>query len=120
MTTIKLNNENKTEITFSYDNGLPYKKAIRPSIEYGDWKINSHITLIKVNLSDDEVLLFKNIDNIKFQQITKIKKEVWFDLIDVYLVFQTNSYLDNHIQNENFILVFMNQEKILSSCGFSK
>ena len=38
MTTIKLNNENKTEITFSYDNGLPYKKAIRPSIEYGDWK----------------------------------------------------------------------------------
>ena len=63
---------------------------------------------------------FKNIDNIKFQRITKIKKEVWFDLIDVYLVFQTNSYLDNHIQNENFILVFMNQEKILSSCGFSK
>ena len=80
MTTIKLNSENKTEITFSYDNGLPYKKAIRPSIEYGDWKINSHITLIKVNLSDDEVLgIIEEYDNL-INRFSKINGDINEDL----------------------------------------
>lgn len=42
MTNITLNNENKTEFTFSYDNGLQYKKSIRPAINYGNWTENSN------------------------------------------------------------------------------
>ena len=45
MTTITLNNENKTQIEFTYNNGLPYKKSIRPEYEYGDWEKNNEIAL---------------------------------------------------------------------------
>jgi hypothetical protein len=41
MTTITLNNEEKTKVIFEYENGLPYKKSIRPEMEYGDWKKNN-------------------------------------------------------------------------------
>ena len=120
MTTIKLNNKNKTEINFSYDNGLPYKKAIRPAIEYGDWKKNPQIALIKVNLSDDEILLFKDIFNINCHRIVGLKNEIWLDLNDVYLVLNANDYLDEKLQTEKFMLAFLKKNEILSSWGFSK
>ena len=118
MTTIKLNNKNQTEINFSYDNGLPYKKAIRPSVEYGDWKKDKNKTLIKITLSNEDSLLFKDLNNINCIRITKIKEEVWFDLDDVYLIFKTNSYLDNRIQSENFSLIFYHNDHWVSSWGF--
>ena len=86
MTTITLNNENKTQIEFTYNNGLPYKKSITPEIEYGNWKEDNSFILFKVNLSNDDLLLIKDKNNIECKEITKIKKEIWFDLDDVYLV----------------------------------
>ena len=120
MTTIKLNNENKTEINFSYDNGLPYKKAIRPAIEYGDWIDNNKIALIKINLTSEDLKLFSNINNIDFGLIKKIDKEIWFDLSDVYLVLKANTYLDNKIKNMKFMLAFCNNNHCLCSVGFDK
>ena len=52
MTTITLNNENKTQIEFTYNNGLPYKKSITPEYEYGNWKENNQIALIKLKLQN--------------------------------------------------------------------
>lgn len=122
MTTIKLNNENKTEITFSYDNGLPYKKAIRPSIEYGDWSNNKDIMIIKLFLSKQDIALFRDKNNIECLKLNKIQEEIWFDLHDVYLVLSTNLYIDNKIKNKKFILAFLDEEQnnILCSWGFSK
>ena len=122
MTTIKLNNENKTEITFSYDNGLPYKKAIRPSIEYGDWSNNKDIMVIKLFLSKQDIALFRDKNNIECLKLNKIQEEIWFDLHDVYLVLSTNLYIDNKIKNKKFILAFLDEEQnnILCSWGFSK
>ena len=84
MTTIKLNNKNQTEINFSYDNGLPYKKAIRPSIEYGNWTNNEDIMVIKVFLSQQDISFFSDKNNIECLKLNKIKEEIWFDLKDVY------------------------------------
>ena len=77
MTTIELNNKNKTKITFSYDHDLPYKKSIRPDIEYGDWKENTKITLIKINFSDRDYKLFENPHEIEIVGIYEIKNEFW-------------------------------------------
>ena len=119
MTIIQLNNENKTQVEFTYDHGLPYKKAIRPEIEYGNWKEDNSFTLLKINLSNDDLLLIKDKHNIECKSITKINKEVWFDLEDVYLVFETNSFLDNKIKNEKFSLIFYENNNWLSSWGFA-
>ena len=122
MTTIKLNNKNQTEINFSYDNGLPYKKAIRPSIEYGNWTNNEDIMVIKVFLSQQDISFFSDKNNIECLKLNKIKEEIWFDLKDVYLVLSTNKHMDNKIKNKKFILAFLNEEQnsILCSWGFSK
>ena len=47
---------------------------------------------------------------------------MWFDLGDVYLVFESNTYLDNKIKNEDFLLAFLNETEteLFSSWGFSK
>ena len=119
MTTIQLNNENKTQVELTYDHGLPYKKAIRPEIEYGNWKEDNSFTLFKINLSNDDLLLIKDKHNIECKSITKINKEVWFDLEDVYLVFETNSFLDGKIKNEKFSLIFYQNNNWLSSWGLS-
>ncbi len=122
MTTMQLNNENKTKVTFEYDNGLPYKKSITPEIEYGEWTENQNIALIKVKLSENDLSLIKNKNNIKCQRITKLKKELWFDLDDVYLVFDTSSYLDKKISEEKFLLAFLNETEteLFCSWGFFK
>jgi hypothetical protein len=73
MTTITLNNENKTQIEFSYDSGIPYKEEIRPECEYGDWKEKPDYCLIKMFLCDDELKHFKNKKEIKFTDIHFIK-----------------------------------------------
>ena len=48
MTKIQLNNENKTEFTFEYDNGLPYKERIRPKYEFGKLKTNNNLAGINI------------------------------------------------------------------------
>ena len=59
MTIIQLNNENKTQIEFTYDSGIPYKKEIRPAYGYGDWEENNQIVIIKVDFNDKEFSLFQ-------------------------------------------------------------
>ena len=122
MTTITLNNDNKTQIEFTYNNGLPYKKSIRPDYEYGEWTENQNIALINVKFSENDLSLIKNKNNIKCQRITKLNKELWFDLDDVYLVFESSKYLDDKISEEKFILAFLNETgtELFSSWGFFK
>lgn len=120
MTTIIDNNENKTDFTFEYNNGLPYKKSIRPEYEYGDWEKNKQIALFKINLNNEELNLFKDKNNIDFHLIRKINNEIWIDLDDVYLILKSNSYVDEKIQNKKFVLGFFENKKLLSSSGFTK
>ena len=80
MTTIELNNKNKTKINFSYEHGLPYKKSIRPDIEYVDWAEYESITLISVFFSKDDLNLLTK-TKINCLEINLIKNEFWFDLI---------------------------------------
>ena len=120
MTTIQLNNENKTQVEFTYDNGLPYKKSISPEYEYGNWKENNQIALIQVKLTDYEVSLFEDKNNMVGKSIYGFTDEIWIDLKDVYLVLKNNKYLHNKIENKKFVLVFLNNNEILSSWGYTK
>ena len=120
MTTITLNNENKTEVTFEYDNGLPYKKSITPEYEYGNWSKNNEIVLIKIKLTEYEVSLFKDKNNFNLLSIHGQKDKIWFDLDDVYLILESNKYLHNKIQNKKFMLVFLENNIAISSLGYSK
>lgn len=58
MEKIILNNGKEINVNVDYGNGLPYKKAIFPSYEYGDWQQDSSIALIKFQLSLEEINLF--------------------------------------------------------------
>ena len=100
MTTIQLNNENKTQVEFTYDNGLPYKKSISPEYEYGNWKKNNQIALIKVKLTDYEISLFKDKNNINLISINGNNDEIWIDLEDVYLVLEGSKYLDKKFEKD--------------------
>jgi len=118
MTTITLNNDNKTQIEFTYNNGLPYKKSIRPSVHYGEWGKNKNIALIKIKLSENDIALIKNKNDIECKKITKINKDLCFDLNDVYLVFESSKYLDDKIQNEKFLLAFLNETETELFCSW--
>ncbi len=63
---------------------------------------------------------FKNKNNFNLLSINKKKDKIWFDLDDVYLVFETSSYLDKKIAEEKFLLGFFENKKLLSSFGFTK
>lgn len=118
MTTITVNNEEKTKIIFEYENGLPYKKSIRPEMEYGDWKKNNKITLLKVILTDNEYSLFSNPDNIEISNIYQIKNEFWIDLNDIYLIVPKEKDIVNAINNDKILITFNYKNKLLSSLGF--
>ena len=118
MTTMQLNNENKTQVEFNYNNGLPYKKSIRPDIHYGEWGKNKNIALIKVKLSENDLSLVKNKNDIECKSITKINEEFWFDLDDVYLVFESSKYLDDKIKNEKFLFAFLNENETELFCSW--
>ena len=120
MTTIQLNNENNTQVEFTYDNGLPYKKSIRPEIEYGNWKKNNQIALIKVKLTDYEISLFEDKNNIDLISINGNNNEIWIDLEDVYLVLKGSKFLNKKFQNKKFMFVFFENEKAISSVGYTK
>ena len=118
MTTIQLNNENKTQVEFTYNHGLPYKKAIRPAIHYGEWKKNKNIALVKVKLSENDLLLIKDKNDIECIGITKINKEVWFDLQDVYLVFDLKPYLEKKLKEGKVLLAFLNENENELFCSW--
>lgn len=120
MTTITLNNENNTEIIFEYEHDLPYKKSIRPEMEYGDWQENSTITLIIVTLSDLEYSLFKEPKEIEIMSAYQIGEEYWFDLQDVYLVMPLDINLQKAFQNNKFLFAFMHKEILVASSGYLK
>ena len=120
MTTITLNNDNKTQIEFTYNNGLPYKKSITPKYEYGTWKENNQIALIKIKLSENDLSLIKNKNHITCKGIYGQKDKIWFDLEDVYLILESNKYLSEKVQNEFFILIFYQNETPICSWGFDE
>ena len=118
MTTIQLNNENKTQVEFTYDNGIPYKKEIRPAYEYGDWEDYPNIALIKVDFNDKEFSLFQNKQKLKFTEIYFIKNEIWIDLEDCYAVLNRNDYLENKINENSFLIAFFHNKKHINAWGF--
>lgn len=118
MTTIILNNKNKTKITFEYEHGLPYKKSIRPLMEYGDWEENDKITIIVVNLNNEEYSLFSNPNNIEILNMQQIKNEFWFDLQEVYLVMQVDKQLHKAFLTNKFLIVFIYNGITLASSGY--
>jgi hypothetical protein len=117
MTTIELNNQNKTKFNFSYDNDLPYKKSIRPETKYGDWKENPKKALIKIFFSDLDYNLFKNPHKIKGLGTYICGDEIWFDLEDVYLIISLDSYLETKINEKNILLAFIYDNNVISSLG---
>lgn len=120
MTAIIANNENKTEFTFSYDSGIPYKKEIRPECDYGDWEDYPTIALIKLNFNDKEISLFNKKEHLKYKEIYFIKNEIWIDLEDCYAVIKRDDYLDKKINNSNFCFAFLHNQKIINTWGFSE
>ncbi len=118
MTTITLNNEEKTKVTFEYQHGLPYKKSIRPEIEYGDWEENDKITIIVVKFSNEEYCLFSNTNDIEILNKKKIKNEYWIDLNDIYLVMPINKQLQQAFQTNKFLFAFMYKNNLLASAGY--
>ena len=120
MTTITLNNENQTKITFEYEHGLPYKKSIRPLMEYGEWTKNDKITLLKIMLSDNEYSLFSNPNNIEILNIYQIKNEFWIDLNDVYLIIPREKDIVSAINNNTILITFNYNKKIISSLGVAQ
>ncbi len=106
------------KIEFSYDSGISYKEEIRPKCEYGDWKEQPDYCLIKMFLCDDELKQFKNKKEIKFTDIHFIKNEIWFDLEDCYSVLNRTDYLENKINENNFLIAFFHNKKHINAWGF--
>lgn len=118
MTTIILENENKTEVSFEYDNGLPYKERIRPSYEYGTLKSNNSLAGIKINLTKEEYADLNNQEVLLFEKAYFINDEIWFDMKTHYLIIGNNDFLSEKIQNSEFVLTLYNEDKKINSCGF--
>lgn len=119
MTTMQLVSENKTQIEFSYDSGIPYKEEIRPEYGIGIWKRNSKIKIIKLNFNDKEIRYFKNKNDLKFTHIYFIKNEIWVDLEDCYVVLKRDKELENSINESNFAFSFFHNDSYLTAWGFS-
>lgn len=117
MNTITLNNEQKTEVSFEYDNGLPYKERIRPSYEYGTLKNHNNLAGIKINLTKEEYLALNNSDVLLFEKAFFITDEVWFDMGSHYLIIENNDFLSDKIKNSQFIVSFYFENKKINSCG---
>lgn len=118
--TIVANNKNQTQITFSYDHGLPYKDFIRPKYEYGDWNKNISKTLIKVYLDDEDMELFENKEKILALKIYEIENDFWIDLKDVYLVIRKNEYLNKKFKEHNLMIVFLHNDNIINGFSFNE
>ena len=119
MTTIQLNNENKTEVTFEYDNELPYKERIRPKYEFGKLNNNNNnLAGINIYFNEDQFKELNCETNILFKKIFFIKNEIWFDMGNVYLIIHNNEYLSDKLQKSEFILTFYYGDKKINSCGF--
>ena len=118
MTTITLNNENKTEVTFSYDNGLQYKEKIRPKYAFGKLKSNNNLAGINIYFNNEEFKELNCTNNIVFEKVFFITNEVWFDMGNVYVIIKNDEYLSEKLQKSEFIITFYNEDKKINSCGF--
>ena len=120
MEIIILNNGKEINVNIDYGNGLPYKKAIFPSYEYGDWQQDSSIALIKIQLSLEEINLF-DIKKIQYKELHFVNSQFWFDLDEIYMVIHNNSYIYNHIYNKKFaIVIYDNSENEIVTLNFTK
>lgn len=117
MNTITLNNENKTEITFEYDNELPYKERIRPSYEYGTLKNQNNLGGIKINLTKEEYTALNKPEVLVFEKAFFVTDEIWFDMESHYLIIENNDFLSDKIKNSQFIVSFYVENKKINSCG---
>lgn len=117
MTTLETNNQNKTKFNFSFNNELPYKKSIRPEMEYGLWIKRPEKTLLKVTLSDRDYNSFKNPHDINGIGTYIVGKEIYFDLDDVYLIIAYDKQIERKVKEKNFIIAFYYNEKLISALG---
>ncbi len=118
MTTMQLDNINKTEVIFEYDNGLPYKERIRPKYKFGKLKTNNNLAGINIYFDKEEFKELNCSNNILFERVFFITNEIWFDIGNVYLIIKNNDYLSEKLQKSEFILTFYNEDKKINSCGF--
>lgn len=118
MTTMQLDNINKTEVIFEDDNGLPYKEKIRPKYKFGKMKSNNNLAGINIYFDKKEFKELNIEKNIVFEKVFFIKDEVWFDIGKVYVIIKNNDYLSEKFQKSEFILTFYNEDKKINSCGF--
>lgn len=117
MNTFILNNENKTEVSFEYDNGMPYKERIRPSYEYGTLKSNNNLAGIKINLTKEEYADLNNQKVLLFEKVYFVSDEIWFDMKTHYLITENNEFLSEKMQNSDFIVSFYVENQKINSCG---
>lgn len=115
---MKLNNENKTEVSFEYDNGLPYKERIRPKYKFGKMKSNNNLAGINIYFDKEEFKELNCSNNILFEIVFFITNEIWFDIGKVYVIIKNNDYLENKINENNFLISFFNNKKHINAWGF--
>ena len=116
--TLIANNKNKTKITFAYDNGLPYKDRVRPSLEYGTWEEDNATLLIKVNFNDLEMNFFENKNKIMGLKSYDLTDEYWIDLTDVYLIIRKNQFLEKMFKDNNIIIAFFHNDKFINALKY--
>jgi hypothetical protein len=73
------------------------------TFNFGEWTTNPDILLFNIHLSKTEYELFKDPKNIKLNSIYEIKNELWIDISDVYLVFESEKIIIKKMKEKNFV-----------------
>lgn len=99
---------------------IDFKPALMPKTSYGNWNSDNSITLIKVELNDEEYEMIKD-KPIHYKETNFIEDSFWFDLESIHFVLPSNEYLYNRIFNLKFIIVFFNhKDELIKTLNFSK
>ena len=98
---------------------IDFKPVFAPQIEYSNWNSDASITLVKVNLDEEEYEFIKD-KPIHYKETNFIEEDFWFDLESFHLALTSNSYLYERIYNLKFIIVFFNPNKeLIKTLNFS-
>ena len=99
---------------------IDFKPVFAPQIEYGDWNSDKSITLIKVNLDEEDYEFIKD-KPIHYKETNFIEDDFWFDLDSFHFVLTSNDYLYDRIYHLKFIIIFFNPEKeVIKTLNFTK